>query len=108
MRFPVSKISRRRSDQFRDLVAMLKLGAIDLNYGAGIAQQALRSGLHHPGLTRTSGSQKKEIPDRSAWTRHPGKERLVDVDNLLDALILANDALPQVRLELFRFVTSLC
>ena len=66
MRLAMPQISGRRTDQFRDLVAVLKLGAIDLDDGARIAHQALRSGFHQPRFAGTGRSQEQKISYRAS------------------------------------------
>jgi hypothetical protein len=68
VRLAVSQISRRRTDQLRDLMTVLELGAIDLNYGARIAQQALRCRFHDASLARARRSEEQKVSDRrAAW-----------------------------------------
>ena len=38
MGLAMAKVSRRRADQFRDFVRVLKFGAIDLDAGAGVTE----------------------------------------------------------------------
>ena len=65
MRLSMSQISRRRSDQLGDLMAVLKLRAIDLDASACIAKQRLRHGLHDARLAAARRSQKQQIAHRS-------------------------------------------
>ena len=58
MRFAMPQISGRRADQFGDLMAMLKLSAIDLDHRAAIAHQAFGRGFHQPRLAGAGGPEK--------------------------------------------------
>ena len=66
MRFAMSQVSGRRADQLRDLMAVLKLGAIDLDDRARILQQRFRGGFHDARLARAGRPQEQEVPDRTA------------------------------------------
>jgi hypothetical protein len=103
----MSQISRRLTDELGDLVTMLKFGAIDLEYGTNVAHQRLGSGFNEPRLTGPGRSQEKKVSNRAARTCHPRQEGLVDVDNLVDGVFLADDQLPQIAMKLFRFVSRL-
>jgi hypothetical protein len=50
MCFAVAEITRRRSDQFRNFVRVLKFCAVDFNDGSCISEQSLRSGFDDAGL----------------------------------------------------------
>lgn len=69
VRFAVSKVSRRRADEFRDLMAVLKFGAIDLNHRPGIVQQGLSRCLDDSSLARACRPQEEKISDRTARRR---------------------------------------
>ncbi len=64
MGFPVSQVSRRGSNQFGDFMAVLELGAVDLNYPAGVANQPLGRGFDEPGFPGPGRAQEKEISYR--------------------------------------------
>lgn len=55
--FAMPEISRRRSDQFRDFMAVLELGAIDSSDRVRIADKRLRRGFYCPCLSGTGGAQ---------------------------------------------------
>ena len=46
----MAEVSRRRTDQFGNLMRVLELGAINLDAGARIPEQALRHSFHHAGF----------------------------------------------------------
>ena len=60
VRFAMPEISGRRADQFGDLVAVLKLGAVDLENRAGVADERFGGGFDQPGLARPGGSEETE------------------------------------------------
>src|ERR1035441_1087422 len=53
MRLPMPQIPRRRSDQFGNLMRMLKFRAVNLDAGPCVPEQSLRHGLDHPRLPRS-------------------------------------------------------
>ena len=55
MGFTVPEIAWGRSDQFRDFVRVLELSTIDLDAGAGIAEQRFRESFNDAGLPRSGG-----------------------------------------------------
>src|SRR5262249_40853957 len=65
MRLPMSQVARRRTNELGDFVAVLKLRAIDLDGGTGIAEQSFGHGFHNARLARTSRAQKEEIAHRT-------------------------------------------
>src|SRR6266852_8873510 len=97
MSFAVAQIAGGRSDQLGNLVAVLELRAVDLDHGARVANQTLGHGLHQPGFSRAGGSEKKETPDGTRWAVHAREIGLIDVDDLLDGVVLADDALVKLR-----------
>ena len=50
VRLAVAQVARRRADQLGNFMLVLKLGAINLDAGVGIAEQSFRHGLHHAGF----------------------------------------------------------
>src|SRR5882757_7068478 len=99
MRLAMPQISRRRTDQLCDFMAVLKFRAIDLNHRARVLQQGLRGRFDNSRLARARGAKEQEVSDRAARRIHPGKMHLVDVDDLLDRLILPDDHSPKSCLE---------
>ena len=65
MGFTVTQISRRRADQFSNLVRVLKLRAIDFDNRARISKQNFRGGFHNARLARAGRPKKKEISYRT-------------------------------------------
>src|SRR5262249_17067211 len=69
----VSQITRRRADQFRNLVTVLKLGAVDLNESSRITEQNLRRSFNNPSFTGSSRTKEEQVTDRSAGHVHAGQ-----------------------------------
>ena len=107
MGFAMPQVSGRRADQLGDFVAVLELRAIDLDHRPRVAHQAFRGGLHHARLARPGRPQKQKIADRTSRARHARQVGLVDVDDLLDGLLLAHDALAQIRFQFLGFESGL-
>jgi hypothetical protein len=100
MSLAVSEVSRRRADQFCDLVGVLELGAIDLDAGAGVAKKSLGHGFDDARFARPSGPEEKEVAYGTSWGIEPGQEHLVDLGDLFDGLVLPNDAAAQGSIKL--------
>src|SRR5262249_61187133 len=90
-----TEVCGRGPDELGDLVAVLKLAAIDLEDGPRVAEQSFRHGFDNARLTRTGRSQEQEIAHGAAWGIQPRQEHLVYFDDFLDGLILAYDFPPQ-------------
>src|SRR6476620_5813707 len=102
MRFAMSQVSGRRTDQFGDFVAVLELGAVNLNDRARILEQYFSGGFDDSGFARTRRTQEQKVPDWTSGRVHPSQMHLVDVDDLLDRLILPYDHSMESRLQLCR------
>src|ERR1039458_2734358 len=106
MSLAMSEISRRRTNQLRNLVRVLKLGAVDLDAGMGIAEQGLCHGFHHASLPRTGRSQKKQVAHRTPRRVQARQKNLVNLGNLFDGLILADDLAAQGGFKLSSIVAA--
>ena len=62
MGFAMPQISGRRTDQLRDLMAVLKLGAIDLDDGARILQQSFSGRFDDAGLAGAGRPKNRKFP----------------------------------------------
>ena len=94
----MSEVARRRTDQFGDLVRVLKLGAIDLDAGPRIAEQGFRHRFNDAGLTGSGWTKQQEVADRAVGGRHAGEEHLI-----MPKLLPAKDSkleLSKTQLEL--------
>src|SRR6266849_5206724 len=100
MSLPVSQISGRRADQLGNLMAVLELGAVDLDHCARVADEAFSGRLDKPGFARAGRPEEQKISDRPAGTRHARQVRLIDIYDLLNRVVLADDASPKVVIKL--------
>src|SRR5437870_5659253 len=100
MSLTVPQISRRRADQLGYLMAVLELSAVDLDHRARVADETLSGRLDKPGFARAGRSEEQKISDRPAGTRQARHVRLIDIDDLLNCVILADDASPKVVIKL--------
>jgi hypothetical protein len=100
MGLAMPEISWRRSDQFGYFMTVLKLGAVNLNDGAWVADERLRSGFHCPCFPGTRGAQEQEIANRSAVEGHPSEISLISPDDLVNRFVLSNDEVTQVFLQI--------
>src|SRR5271169_2102751 len=107
MRIAVPQVAWRRADQLCNLVAVLELGAIDLNHGARVFEQGLCGRFYNSGLTRASRAKEQEVSDRAARRIHPGEMHLINVDDLLDRFILTDDHPPESCLQCARLPACL-
>ncbi len=92
MSFAMAQISRRRADQLRNFVRVLKFGAVDLDAGAGIAEQGFRHRLDHPGLTGAGRTEEQKVANWTSRRIQSCQEHLVDFDHFLDGLVLTDDS----------------
>src|SRR4051812_40217981 len=100
MGFAMPEISRGRTDQFRDLMTVLKLGAVDLNDGTWIADERLRSSFYGACLPGTSRTQEQEVSDRSANRREPNEVSLISSDDLMNCFFLSDDEMTKFFLQI--------
>ena len=96
VRFPVSQVSGRRTDQFGDFVRVLKFRAIDFDYRVRVAHQALCQRFHRTGFSRAGRSQKQEVTHRTSRARHARLVGLINVNDLLNCLVLTDNLSAQV------------
>src|ERR1035441_5137907 len=87
---------------------MLELRAIDFDYGARVTYQAFGRGFYQARLAGSGGTQEKEIADGPSGARHAGQVGLVNADDLLNGLVLAHNALVQIRVQLLGLKPGLC
>ena len=58
----VTQVARRRPDEFRDLVRVLKLGTVDLDAGASVAEERLGQSLDDTGFPDPVGPRNNRFP----------------------------------------------
>src|SRR5947209_733743 len=107
MRFAVSQVSWGRADQLRDFMAVLKLRAIDLDYGSRIVQQRLGGGLHDASFSGAGRAEKQKIPNRPPNRGHPGQVRLISLDDLMNGFVLSHDEVAELVLQILRLSSRL-
>ena len=70
----VPEVTRRRTDQFRDFVRMLKLGAIDLCDQVGVAKRTSEAASTESRLARACRPKEEQRPDRAARVSRPARK----------------------------------
>src|ERR1700756_3254101 len=100
MRLTMSKVSRRRTNQFCDFVPVLKFGAVDFHDRAGRTEQYLCSRLYNSCLSTTRWTQKQKVRDRPAGRRQSGLKNLKELHQCPDSFFLSYDLPPQGQCEL--------
>src|ERR1041384_7026839 len=98
----MTKIARRRSDQFGDLVGVLKLCAVDLDNRVAISEKDIRGGLNHVSLTRAGWSEKEHRAQRPSRVRHPRLEALIERTDCANGSILGVSLWPGFHLRTAR------
>src|SRR5579872_5472061 len=104
MSLPVTQIPRRRANQLRNFVRMLEFCAINLDDGARISKQNLRSRFHDPRLARASGSEEEQVPDGPPRRVQSRTEDLIQVHQRLHPFRLSDDLRAQRSLK----IASIC
>src|SRR5262249_45920467 len=95
----VSEVARRRTDQFRYLVRMLKLCAIDLCDQVGVAKEDLGGGLDYPRLARTRRPEEEQCSDRAARMSQARQKDLIQAGDASYSAILSDDQRGKFVLE---------
>src|SRR6266568_5579407 len=90
MRLAMAEIARRRADQFGDFVRVLELGAIDLDAGAGVAEERLGEGFDYASLARSGRTKEQEVADGASGGVESSEKHLIDLNDLFDGRVLAN------------------
>src|SRR6266478_2083959 len=98
MRFTVPQVSRGRADQLRDLMTVLKLCAIDLDYGSRIPQQGLGGCFYDASLSGAGRPEEQKVSDRPADRRQSRHVSLVSPHDLLNCFVLSNDEVAELAL----------
>ena len=98
----MTEVAGRRADQLRNLVAVLKLAAIDLRQTAPVSEQRLGRCLDRPGLAAARGTEEEKVCDGSTLREHPSAIRFVRVDDRIDAGFLPDNEREQIAAQFFR------
>ena len=99
MGLAMAQVSRRRADQLGDFVRVLEFGAVDLDAGAGVAEERFGHGFDDPGFARAGGPEEQQIANRTSRRIQSRQKHLVDFDHFLDGLVLADDLAAQGAFE---------
>src|SRR5438128_716719 len=83
-------------------MAVLELGAVNLDHGARVPKQDFGGRLHQPCLAGSCRSQQKEVGDRAARRRKTRHVSLIDSRQLPNGTVLSYDSAAQLSLETFR------
>src|SRR5689334_9489708 len=100
MSFPVAEVARRRADDLGNLMGVLKFGAVNLDDGAGAAEEDFSSGFDDAGLSGAGGPEEEQVADGAAGGVESSGEDLEQLDEGLNAVVLADDFRAQGILEL--------
>src|SRR5437899_4705769 len=107
MGFAVSQVSWGRADQLGDLMTVLKLRAIDLDYCARIVQQGLGGYLYDASLSGSGRTQEQKVSDRPAGRRQSRHVSLICPHDLVNCFVLSNDEVAEIVLQVLRRPTVL-
>src|SRR5438876_10069081 len=102
MRFPVSQIAWRRTNQFSNLVGVLELRAIDLDDRAGIPKQDLRRRFDDAGFCGSIGPEKQQVPYRVRRRIQAGAKYLVQFNQRMYSLFVTPNLRSQRLLKINR------
>src|ERR1700692_3073648 len=91
MSFAVAEIARGRADDLGDFVGVLEFGAVDFDDGAGAAEENFCGGFDNAGLAGAGGPEEEQIADGAAGRVESSGENLEQLDESLNAVILADD-----------------
>src|ERR1700723_3661018 len=106
--FSVPQIARRRPNQFRDFVRVLKFRAIHLDHRARISKQHFGGSFDDARLARAGRPQEQQIPYRTPRRIQSGAKHLVQVHYGLHRFILPHDFPPQPGFKISRLYTPAC
>src|SRR5260221_11396202 len=99
MRFPVAEVARGRADDLGNFVGVLKFGAVNLDDGAGAAEQNFSGGFNDARLAGAGGAEEEQIADGAAGRVESSGEDLEELDQRLDSVGLADDLRAQCALK---------
>src|SRR5262249_22114170 len=100
MSFAVPEVSGRRSDELGDLMAVLKLRAINLDHRAAVSHQSFSSGFNQSCLAGAGRAEEQEISYWPTRADHARQIRLVDVNDVFDRLVLTDNLAAQTGLQI--------
>ena len=91
MSFPVPEVARGRADDFRNFVRVLELGAVDFDDGAGAAEENFGGGFDNARFAGASGPEEEQVADGAAGGVESSGKDLEQLDERLNAVVLADD-----------------
>src|SRR5207253_11322562 len=95
------------ADQFRNLVAVLKFAAVDLDDSMRIPEQGFGRGLDKMRFARARRAKKQQASQWPSRCGQTGPASLEDVDDRPDCPVLADNFRAQRFLELQHFCATL-
>jgi len=72
-------------------VGVLKFGAVDFDDGAGATEKNLRGGFNDAGFAGAGGAEEEQIADGASGGVESSGEDLEQLDEGLNAVVLADD-----------------
>ncbi len=102
MRLAVPQISRRRADQLRNFVRVLKFGAVHFDHRARIAEQHFGRGFDDARFARARRPEEQQVPHRTSRRVQARAKHLVQIHHGLHRFVLPHDLPPQPRFEIPR------
>ena len=91
MSFAMAEIAWGRTDELGNFVRVLKFGAVHLDDETGIAEENFRGGFDDARFARTGRTEEEQIPNGTAGRVEAGAKDLIEVDEGLHTLFLADD-----------------
>src|SRR4051794_27315171 len=85
---------------------MLEFGAVNLDAGAGVAEQRLRHRFHHPRLARAGGPEKEQIADGTSRRVQTSEKHLVNFGDFFHRDVLAHDLAADGGFKILRVATT--
>src|ERR1700739_2753411 len=91
MSFAVAEIARRRTGDLGNFVRVLEFGAVDFDDGAWAAEENFGGGFDDAGLAGAGGAEEEQVADRPTGGVEPRGKDLEQLDERLNAVVLADD-----------------
>ena len=95
----VTDVSRRRSDQTRDIVLLAVFAHVDADQAPVLVEQPLRDLLGQQGLAHARGTHEEEDADRAVFVLESGARAADRAGDPLHSLLLSHDAACEVVVE---------
>src|SRR6185369_15647325 len=98
----MTEVSRRRANQFRNFVRVLKLSAVNLYNCVLIAEQNFSRGFNDTRLSRSCGTEEQHRADRPINRVQACEENLVEPGHAAYRTFLSDNARFQTLFEILR------